>query len=111
MLALQSLSRILGTVLICLPVVSLLLATDSCMTKDFFLSFQGFRQGHYIRANLNEISGVLRPILSLFLGTEFWLLFLAKSQRGHEMRTESPGSFVAKFDLWQGIKLFQNFQR
>jgi hypothetical protein len=81
------------------------------MTKDFFLSFQGFRQGHYFQANLNEISGVLRPILSLFLGTEFWLLFPAKSQRGHEMRTESLGSFAVKFGLWPGIKLFQNFQR
>ncbi len=79
------------------------------MTKDFFLSFQGFRQVHYIQANLNEISGVLWPILSLFLGTELWLLIPAKSQRGHEMRTESLGSFAAKFGFWPETKLFQIF--
>ncbi len=79
--------------------------------KRFFLSFQGFRQVHYIHANLNEISGVLRPILSFFLGTEFWLFFTVKSQRGHEMKTENLGPFAVKFGLWPGIKLFQIFQR
>ncbi len=66
MLALQSLSRILGPVLIYFLVVSTPLAIDSYMTKDFFLSFQGYSQGHHIHANLNEISGVLRPVLSFF---------------------------------------------
>ncbi len=80
------------------------------MTKDFFLSFQGYSQGHYIHANLNEISGVW-PILSFFLGTEFWLSFPAKSQRGHEIKTDNLAPFAAKFGLWPGIKLFQIFQR
>ncbi len=47
----------------------------------------------------------------IFLGTEFWLLFPAKSQRGHDMKTENPGPFAAKFGLWPGIKLIQIFQR
>ncbi len=79
--------------------------------KRFFLSFRGYSQVHHIHANLNEISGVLRPILSSFLGTEFWILFPAKSQRGHVMKTENLGPFAAKFGLWPGIKLFQIFQR
>ncbi len=79
--------------------------------KIFFLSFRGYSPGYYIHANLNEIPGVWRPILSFFLGTEFWLLFPAKSQRGHEMKTENLGPFAAKFGLSPGIKLFQIYQR
>jgi hypothetical protein len=111
MLVLRSLSRILGTVLICFLVVLPLLAIDSGTTKDFFLFFRGYSLGHHFQANLNEISGVSWPILSLFLGTEFWLLFPVKSQRGHEMKTENLGPFVAKFGFWPGIKWFQIFQR
>ncbi len=102
MFALQFLSRILGTVLIYFLVASPLLAIDSCMTKYFFLTSRGYSLGHHIHANLNEISGVLRPILSSFLGTEFWLLFPTKSQRGHETKTENLGPFAAKFVSGQG---------
>ncbi len=111
MLAPQPLSRIFDTVLILFLVVSPLLAIESYMTKYFFLYFQGYSPDHYIHAFLNEISGVLRPILSFFLETEFWLFFPAKSQRGHEIKTEILGPFAAKFGLWPGIKLFQIFQR
>ncbi len=78
--------------------------------KRFFLSFRGYRKGHPVHANFNEISGLLRPILSFFQGAELWLLFPANSQRGHEVKTENLGPFAAKFGLWPGIKLFQIFQ-
>ncbi len=79
--------------------------------KRFFLSFRGCSMGHHIHANLDELRGLLMPLLSSFLGNKFWPLFPAKSQRGQGAKIENLGPFAVKVGPWQGIKLFLIFQR
>jgi hypothetical protein len=67
--------------------------------------------GHHINANLDELPGVLMPLLSPFLGNISWLLFPAKSRRGQGAKTENLGPFALKVVPWPGIKLFLIFKR
>ncbi len=79
------------------------------MITDFLLSFQGEGRGHHIHANLDDLPGVLKPLLPFFLENIFWYLFPAKSQRFQGAKIENLGPVSVKVGLRSGIKLFLIF--